>query len=275
MYLTQEQKKEWSINKVNELKGQAVDYLRSALSNKANLDKLSKHYAYTNKFYKYSFFNSVLILLQKGELCQSYEGWKKLGRQVRAGQTSKIKVYVPMIKIDKETETSKCFGFKLGSVFDISQTDGEELSFQNNTNYEVENIDLIIEKVKSLTSKTINIKYMDEARGYVNTLEIALNKISTNSDQVKTLFHELGHELLGHVGNEVKNKEVKEVEAEAVAYLTMSGIGIDYEMSKEYIASWGSNISDLSKLDVVAIVKTTEKILEKLLGVKNGQSETI
>jgi hypothetical protein len=64
----------------------------------------------------------------------------------------------------------------------------------------------------------------------------------------KTMFHEAGHVLLGHCDEhelqdpEITPREIREVEAEAVALLCCESLGLSgAEFSRGYIQSWGSS----------------------------------
>ncbi len=74
----------------------------------------------------------------------------------------------------------------------------------------------------------------------------------------KTLVHERAHILLGHVDSEVSYRICRgkcEVEAESVAYLVCSQIGIDAgEYSLPYAARWANG-------DLELIQKTAERVV--------------
>ena len=89
-----------------------------------------------SKFRKYSFRNAVLIWLQKPDasLAAGYTDWQKnFHRQVRKGEKG-IRIFAPVIyskskdkddpHSEKENEMVCC---KVVSVFDVRQTDGEDL----------------------------------------------------------------------------------------------------------------------------------------------------
>ena len=102
------------------------------------------------KFPRYSVNNSILIMMQKPEasLCQSYTGWKSMGRYVKKGEKG-IKILAPAPytiqrekeKLDEqgkpildqdgepvmENTEINVVAFKVVNTFDISQTDGKEL----------------------------------------------------------------------------------------------------------------------------------------------------
>ena len=75
-------------------------------------------------------------------------------------------------------------------------------------------------------------------------VRIAVSPIAENPS--RTLFHELGHQLLGHcdesdlTDTEVTPRDIREMEAEAVALLCCESLGLEgAEFSRGYIQSWG------------------------------------
>ena len=89
----------------------------------------------TAKFHRYSANNCLLILMQRPEATRvaGYRAWQQLGRQVRKGEKG-IKILAPIrrkVAEDEETgeavRVAKLVGFKTATVFNVSQTDGEEL----------------------------------------------------------------------------------------------------------------------------------------------------
>ena len=74
--------------------------------------------------------------------------------------------------------------------------------------------------------------------------KVAVNPIAACPS--KTLLHELGHQLLGHcdeadsADTEVTPRDIREMEAEAVALLCCESLGLPgAEYSRAYIQSWG------------------------------------
>lgn len=88
------------------------------------------------RFHRYSFWNTVAILTQAPRATQvaGYQRWKTLGRQVRRGERA-IRILAPCARrrtvVDdatgEETTVTRVAGWKVASVFDISQTDGPPL----------------------------------------------------------------------------------------------------------------------------------------------------
>ena len=106
--------------------------LEEALDNLLDSDGFAAWLKVRQSFRTYSFNNQILIMLQDPDATQvaGYSAWKKLERQVRQGEHG-IRIFAPCKykEIDKETGEKRMVmrGFKLVSVFDIRQTDGEPL----------------------------------------------------------------------------------------------------------------------------------------------------
>ncbi len=86
------------------------------------------------KFRQYSFNNQIMIAMQRPDATQvaGFKKWQELNRQVRKGEKA-IGIFAPSIKKYTETdengdeETRRVMRFRIVSVFDVSQTDGEPL----------------------------------------------------------------------------------------------------------------------------------------------------
>jgi hypothetical protein len=104
---------------------------------------------------------------------------------------------------------------------------------------------------------------------------VALNSKHSEAQRIGTLAHELAHVFCGHLGaveegfwpdNREAPKEVREFEAEAVAYLVTDRFGLDIG-SHKYLAGY---LSDASKLlpnsSLETVLKAVGKIEEMLRG---------
>jgi antirestriction protein ArdC len=87
------------------------------------------------KFHRYSFHNQLLIFLQRPDatLVAGFRRWQQLGCHVRKGEKG-IAIFAPCsyrTKVeteDGEEQTLQSIrGFRVVYVFDISQSEGEEL----------------------------------------------------------------------------------------------------------------------------------------------------
>ena len=262
-------KTEWIENKNAEkqiLESKLGKFLKDAIETKAGMDELTAHYRISG-LYNYSFYNSMLIMVQGGKIAQSFNGWKKLERMVTKGEKSRISVYAPMFLKEKDAfgiEKDTLIGFKLVPVFDVKQTTGKALEYDHNS---VECMDVAYDKVAKVLTDLTGAKVIEtftgSARGYSDGKIMAVSEMSNDTDKCKTLIHEAVHHML-HTGNEKEEKVSRttmEVEAESTAYLVMSYLGLDFELSKAYVSAYKSGISDARH---GIIIRSADKIIKAL-----------
>ena len=91
-----------------------------------------RYLRFSARFHRYSANNVLLILAQRPDATRvaGYEAWRSMGRQVRRGEKG-IRILAPVTR-KAEDERGKeaaraLVGFRTATVFDVSQTDGEEL----------------------------------------------------------------------------------------------------------------------------------------------------
>ncbi len=219
-----------------------------------------------NRFYTYSFLNQ-LLLLQQGVLepVATYERWKQLGRQVLRG--SKAKTIIRPIVVTKKDEGGEVedsyLRFKpVRSLFALSETTGEELPPAEIPAWDLEtakrNLDIREGRFRSLDGNT---------QGYSYGREYAINP--TAKYPTKTLFHEIGHIVLGHTTSDqqaeyVQHRGIKEFQAEATAHLTTNELGVateeDASVSRGYLQGW---LQDQRPSDIAirGVFSATDKIL--------------
>src|ERR1035438_2946163 len=87
------------------------------------------------RFHRYSFGNALLIYFQRPEATRvaGFHAWRRLGRMVRKGEKG-IAIVAPCVYGRKDDDGAEdgshertVRGFKVAHVFDLSQTDGEDL----------------------------------------------------------------------------------------------------------------------------------------------------
>lgn len=217
-----------------------------------------------SKFHHYSFGNCMLILSQKPDasLVAGYKSWQKnFKRQVKRGEKG-ITILAPMPRsykvVNEETgeeEEHKYTAYHAVTVFDISQTDGEELPKYGAKELvgDVKQYRAFIKALKGVAKVPVHIKEIDgEERGYCAKNEIVIKKGMSELQTIKTLIHEVAHNLLGHVGS-TESRTTCEVEAESVAYVVSQYFGLDTsEYSFPYIAGWAG--------------ESDKKVIQRVLG---------
>lgn len=243
-------------------------------------EKYTKYLETMAKFYNYSANNCLLIALQcpSASYVAGYEAWKtKFKRQVRKGEKA-IRILAP-IPHKKEIEDEngekkeiKWTTFRAVSVFDIQQTDGEELPKLCETLKGcVEKYSDIMEKLQTVSPVPMGFEDIPgTANGYFHSKEnrIAIQEGMSEEQTLKTAVHEIAHSLLHCEEGEEKeaDRRTKEVQAESVAYTVLKALGIDTsEYSFGYVAGWssGKDVKELSK-SLEVIRKTASEILTKL-----------
>lgn len=237
------------------------------------------------RFTDYSANNCLLIYLQKPDasLVAGYKAWQsKFNRQVKKGEKG-IKILAPCphkfkkLVVDpegNEVETEvKYMTFRAISVFDISQTEGEDVpSICRMLDGEVEGFDDLLEKLKGLAPVPVGFEEIKTgANGYFHPGEkrIAIKTGMSEVQTLKTLVHEIAHSKLHDQENgEEKDASgrTKEVQAESVAYTVLSFLGLDAsEYSFGYIAGWsaGKECKELAA-SMEVIRRTAGEIIEGL-----------
>jgi antirestriction protein ArdC len=196
----------------------------------------------------------------------TYKDWQKLGRQVSKGQKA-IALVRPVVINKKDADGNKTDDsfrlFTLASAwFALSQTEGED--FAN------EAVTPSWDKVKALDTLGITEERYaltnGNVQGYATLSNIAINPVAALPH--KTRFHEIAHVVLGHTqqglvtDSEFTPQDTREVEAESVAYILCSVLGLPgLEESRGYIQSWLSS-SEISDKSAQRIFSTANKILE-------------
>lgn len=246
-----------------------------------------KHLNTITKFHKYSFNNTILIGMQKpnASLVAGYGTWKKdFNRYVKKGEKA-IKIIAPVTyKIKEEIENEngeievkkkKKVSFRSVNVFDISQTAGEEVELFTieELNGSIENGHEVLENlINQVHSLGLWFKYEEmeeDINGYFSPKErmIAIEEKMSVNQKIKTLIHEIAHAKLHDFEQKYEsiNNEIKEVQAESVAYIVSHKIGLDTsEYSFSYIAGWAVNIEKSEMRNILETIQTTanEIILE-------------
>ena len=197
-------------------------------------ESLTKYLAVMGKFHNYSFGNQMLIAMQRPDATHvaGFRAWNRFNRYVRKGEHG-IMILAPLVGRRKgdeieETEAARVFGFKAAYVFDVSQTDGEPLpEFAKVMGDPAE----YLARLKELVAKEkITLLYDNRIRPALGVSQGGTIKLAEGlapAEEFSTLTHELAHELL-HRGERRldTNKTIRETEAEAVAYVVGTAIGL-------------------------------------------------
>lgn len=219
----------------------ALTRLMNALE-QGQSDALKLYLSIMSRFHRYSWGNSLLIYAQRPNATHvaGFHAWLKFNRFVRKGEKG-IVILAPMLGKKKSVETeprenessdqdeARLFGFRAVHVFDISQTDGEPLpEFARVQGDPSETTD----RLKAFVfSKSIALQYDDRIRpahGVSAGGKITLLTGLSAAEEFSVLVHETVHELLHRgVRRSETSHTVRETEAEAVAFVVCSAIGLE------------------------------------------------
>lgn len=236
-----------------------------------------------SKFHNYSFNNALWIYLQRQDatIVASYNDWKKkFNRNVKRGAKG-IKVLVPIKKnivkenaITMEEEVYQKLFFKIGNVFDISDTEGQPLPeivtlLQYNSDFLKNLIAMII---KSSEVPIIIPKESDQfgnANGYysITSNAIYVKKDLSDLHKLKTIIHELSHyiqETKFAANMKDIGRSSKEVIAESTAYCVMTLLNSHYHINElksdaysfGYIVSWSKDKTLVELKSTLSLITT-------------------
>jgi hypothetical protein len=196
-----------------------------------------------SKFHKYSLFNLWLILMARpnATAVAGFRKWQSLNRYVNKGEHG-IPILAPILVKQKDDTTTQeeIAGFKVVYVFDISQTEGEPLPPPPDWKSPEKNKELterLIQYANNLGITVIEKELRREVQGVSKGGAIEL---SPDAGTI-TLVHELAHELLHHREDRPVSKDVKELEAESVAFVVARYFGLYVITSPNYIVLYGAD----------------------------------
>jgi len=244
----------------------AVDEVRASETFRAYLDTQAK-------FHSYSWHNCMLIAMQRPSATQvaGYRQWQKLGRQVRKGEKS-IAIIAPCTykreveRDDGETDIEAGVYFRAVSVFDIAQTDGDDLPTVDVPTIDAVADDLLAKLLTVARSREIRVNFGQIPSGAFGVSKggtIDIDDQHPTGQQAKTLAHELAHEAL-HKQDRPHGltRGIAELEAESVAYVVGTHFGLDCEVrSSRYIALWNGDGKAL-KASLDRIATTARDIID-------------
>ena len=235
------------------------------------------------KFHSYSFNNTLLIAMQGGQLVAGYNKWRdefhrhvkkdEKGIKILAPAPYKVKKEVPKLDeqgqpvMDKdgnpvtEKKEIQVPAFKIVSVFDVSQTEGEPLP-----SIGVDELAGSVEQYEDFfkaleQTSPVPMAFEDipgGSHGYYHLTEkrIAIQENMSELQTLKTAIHEIAHAKLHAIDPETPVTEqadrpdsrTREVQAESVAYAVCQHYELgtsDYSFG--YVAGWSSG-KDLKEL---------------------------
>lgn len=268
--LTKEQKQA----RLEELKNK----LETGVQKLMTAESFKEYLRYMATFHDYSWRNVMLIAAQRPDasLVAGFHAWRKKGRFVRKGEKG-IRILAPLAVKDKETEEYSIKGFKITTVFDVSQTDGEPipegLSAQKLTGESDQGkaVWTLAETYCIAHEVPLKLVGKDELGSALGMYDRKAKSIVVRDDlsadaRAKTLIHEIVHHELHKDGKHI-TRSTAEVEAEGTAYVVATYLGIESaeDYSFAYIANWGQEPKVLKEA-LKVIQKTASHLIEDLVG---------
>jgi len=249
------------------------------------------------KFHHYSFGNQILIMMQKPEATRvaGFNTWKDLGRQVMKGEKG-IAILAPIMpkravcpkcgsrisrgsrfcpqcgsEVGGDGEAPPVF-FRVVSVFDISQTEGEPLpEFEVPVLTGEANEELFSGVVALARSQGLDVDFESKPgldpniKGFFSGKTIWVRPEEPRAQQLKTMLHETGHYY--SEGVFLIPRRDAETIAESAAYVVGAHYGFDTGVrSFPYVALWAqeekvlkANLGNINKV-ATTILDGLEKI---------------
>jgi hypothetical protein len=276
-------------NKTNE----AVAYLVEALES-GQSEVLTEYLNAMARFHNYSFGNIMLIARQRPTATRvaGIRTWNSLGRFVKRGEKG-ILILAPMVgrrvqrkdEIATEIETSNAaeerkaaqelYGFRAVYVFDVDQTEGKELPSLTDVRGDVTGFrERLIEYVETQGIKLSYSEKIAPAKGLSSGKRITLLTGMQPAEEFSTLVHELAHEMLHRSERRtLTTKQVRETEAEAVAFVICQSLGLETgSASADYIQLWNGDSKLLQ--ESLEVVQRTAAVILGGIAAKPAETES-
>ena len=256
-----------------QLAEQGLAELNQALQ-QGHSETLIRYLDLLSRFHRYSFNNVLLIAAQHPDATHvaGFHTWRKLGRCVRKGEHG-IGILAPMIyrqkneanhPSDDPAEPLALAGFRIVHVFDVSQTDGDDLpelaTIQGDPGDRLSRLE------EAIRGTGIEIEYGFAGYGALGAStggKIIIQPDLPPAETFGILVHEFSHEILHQQSGRKKelSRAARETEAEAVAHVVCRACGLDPSTSSsDYIhLSYGDATMLSGSLDIVQ--KTATRII--------------
>lgn len=277
-------------NKTDRTK-EALSLLETGIKKLTSSDEWQRWLKCQAALHQYSFSNCLLILAQMPNATRvaGFKSWQKLGRQVRKGEKA-IWILAPRFfkpkgadeqaetdnNVPSEDEEQVKIYFKPCPVFDISQTEGEDLPAPVRK-LQGDDDGGLFDQLKAFSEArgcAVSVEVIKRsANGYFSPVEnrIVVAEGLSPVQRAKTLAHEVAHSIL-HRDHEVyaAHRADCELEAESTAFVILNHFGLDSgDYSFGYLANWqGGDEKAIKALKACAsrIHSTAKTIIDGISG---------
>ena len=229
-------------------------------------------------FHNYSYSNQIILHFSGASQVAGFRSWVNDHNRTVKKRAKAIWILAPnafiipleqyngkaqMVDIVKKDgkDYAKLMFFKSVPVFDISDTEGDEIVKNMTTK---SNIELgTLKKVADTLGYSVVYEALEIATGgYIEEKSIVLNSNLSESENIGTLIHELAHGELGHTeSKDFTSRSLKEQQAETVTYIVCQMFGVDRK-SEFYLKGWklDENINNSFSLINKAVNSISETI---------------
>lgn len=282
-----------------------AEHLKEGMKNYLDSEQFKSFLDTMSKFHNYSLNNIHLLKMQNPNVSQvaSFNKWKTdFDRTVKKGSKA-LKIWVPyQVKTsipvhqkeldftpaenEMEQKEITVTRFKLGNVFDVSQTEGKELPKAiHELTGDVKDYEDLYRAAKAVSiDNQVSISFeeinRESANGYYSPDEnrIVISKGLKGQEQIlKTIFHEMAHSDLhrgtnAQYGDDQYRKQ--ELQAESVAYVVANHFGFDTSSySFGYLAIWAKDKNGFE--DMVEQLQIVQKEAKSLIDRMDAKLELV
>ncbi|VJD43107.1 putative conjugative transposon membrane protein [Streptococcus pneumoniae] len=282
-----------------------AEHLKEGMKNYLDSEQFKSFLDTMSKFHNYSLNNIHLLKMQNPNVSQvaSFNKWKTdFDRTVKKGSKA-LKIWVPyqvktsipvhqkeldFTPAENEMEQKEIIvtRFKLGNVFDVSQTEGKELPKAiHELTGDVKDYEDLYRAAKAVSmDNQVPISFEEIKRestnGYYSPDEnrIVVSKGLKGQEQIlKTIFHEMAHADLhrgtnAQYGDDQYRKQ--ELQAESVAYVVANHFGFDTSSySFGYLAIWAKDKNGFE--DMVEQLQVVQKEAKSLIDRMDAKLELV
>ena len=232
---------------------------------------MAEFFEFYSKFHQYSQRNRMIIYQQNPNamFCASFNGFKKMGYSINKGEKG-MNVFVPVsvmyikyrqngevktvrysdasesmktkVKLG-ELETYTYNTYRIGKVFDISQTNCPRRDYPNYIDVGFESIEhrKMFDMLKDFAEDELRIKVNEggitsiATRGEYDPSNkvISTSGIYDDSSQLSILTHEIGHAILHNdLSSFGIEMYIREFEADCVSIMLLKKLGFDIPLSR-------------------------------------------
>ena len=282
-----------------------AEHLKEGMKNYLDSEQFKSFLDTMSKFHNYSLNNIHLLKMQNPNVSRvaSFNKWKAdFDRTVKKGSKA-LKIWVPyqvktsipvhqkeldFTPVENEMEQKEIIvtRFKLGNVFDVSQTEGKELPKAiNELTGDVKDYEDLYRAAKAVSmDNQVPISFEEIKRestnGYYSPDEnrIVISKGLKGQEQIlKTIFHEMAHADL-HRGSNAQYGDdqyrKQELQAESVAYVVANHFGFDTSSySFGYLAIWAKDKNGFE--DMVEQLQVVQKEAKSLIDRMDAKLELV